>query len=45
MRSGEDGVCVLRITPDPTPSTYMGGHSAWELMRRMESGIERVRVP
>lgn len=44
-RRGETGVCFLRITPDPTLSTYMVGHSIWELMRRMESGIERVRVP
>lgn len=42
---GETGVCFLRITPDATLSTYMVGHSIWELMRRMESGIERVRVP
>jgi hypothetical protein len=41
---GETGVCFLRITPDPTLSTYMVGHSIWELMRRMEAGIERVRV-
>ena len=44
-RRGESGVCFLRITPDPTLSTYMVGHSIWELMRRMETGIERVRVP
>jgi len=44
-RRGETGVCFLRITPDPTLSTYMVGHSLWELMRRMETGIERVRVP
>ena len=42
---GETGVCFLRITPDPTLSTYMVGHSIWELARRMETGIERVRVP
>jgi nitroimidazol reductase NimA-like FMN-containing flavoprotein (pyridoxamine 5'-phosphate oxidase superfamily) len=42
---GETGVCFLRITPDPTLSTYMVGHTIWELMRRMETGIERVRVP
>jgi hypothetical protein len=41
---GETGVCFLRITPDVTLSTYMVGHSMWELMRRMEAGIERVRV-
>jgi hypothetical protein len=41
---GETGVCFLRITPDPTPSTYRAGHSIWELMRRMEAGIELVRV-
>ena len=44
-RRGETGICFLRITPDPTLSTYMVGHSLWELMRRMESGIERVPVP
>jgi hypothetical protein len=42
---GETGVCFLRITPDPALSTYMVGHSLWELMRRMETGIERVPVP
>jgi nitroimidazol reductase NimA-like FMN-containing flavoprotein (pyridoxamine 5'-phosphate oxidase superfamily) len=41
----EAGVCFLRITPDLQLSTYMVGHSIWELMRRMETGIERVRVP
>lgn len=45
VRRGETGVCFLRITPDPTMSTYMVGHSLWELMRRMETGIERVPVP
>jgi nitroimidazol reductase NimA-like FMN-containing flavoprotein (pyridoxamine 5'-phosphate oxidase superfamily) len=44
-RRGETGVCFLRITPDQTLSTYMVGHSIWELMRRMEAGIEQVRVP
>ncbi len=44
-RRGETGVCFLRITPDPTLSTYMVGHSIWELIRRMETGIERVAVP
>lgn len=44
-RRGETGVCFLRITPDPTLSTYMVGHSIWEVVRRMETGIERVRVP
>jgi nitroimidazol reductase NimA-like FMN-containing flavoprotein (pyridoxamine 5'-phosphate oxidase superfamily) len=44
-RRGEAGVCFLRITPDPTLSTYMVGHSIWEVMRRMETGIERVRIP
>lgn len=42
---GESGVCFVRITPAPTLSTYMVGHSIWDLMRRMETGIERVRVP
>lgn len=42
---GETGVCFLRITPDPAISTYMVGHSIWEVLRRMETGNERVRVP
>jgi hypothetical protein len=33
------------FTADPTLSTYMVGHSFWELMRRMETGIEQVTVP
>jgi len=41
---GETGVCFLGITPDPTLSTYMVGRSLWEVVRRMETGIERVRV-
>lgn len=44
-KRGETGICFLRITPDPTMSTYMVGHSLRELMRRMETGIERVPVP
>ena len=35
----------FRITPDPAISTYMVGHSIWEVLRRMETGNERVRVP
>lgn len=44
-RRGETGACFLRITPDQTLSTYMVGQALWELMRRMETGIERVPVP
>lgn len=44
-RRGETRVCFLRIVPDPEISTYMVGHSIWELSRRMEIGIGKVEVP
>ena len=45
-RIGSDLRCRdFAVTPDPMLSTYMVGHSIWELMRKMETGIERARVP
>ena len=44
-RRGETRVCFLRIVPDPEISTYMVGHSIWELIRKMEAGIGKVEVP
>ena len=44
-RRGETRTCFLRITPAPVVSTYMVGHSIWELSRRMEVGMEKVEVP
>ena len=44
-RRGETRVCFLRIVPEPEISTYMVGHSIWELSRRMEVGIGKVEVP
>jgi hypothetical protein len=44
-RRGETRTCFLRITPGPVLSTYMVGHSLWELSRRMEVGMEKVEVP
>ena len=42
---GETGICFLRISPGSSVSTYMVGHSIWELSRRMEVGMETVRIP
>ena len=44
-RRGETRTCFLRITPRSTISTYMVGHTLWELSRRMEVGMEKVEVP
>ena len=42
---GETGICFLRISPGPVVSTYMVGHSICELSRRMEVGMEKVKIP
>jgi uncharacterized protein YhbP (UPF0306 family) len=44
-RRGETRVCFIRIVPAAEMSTYMVGHSIFELMRRMEVGIGKVGVP
>ena len=44
-RRGDTRSCFIRIRPDPLLSTYMVGHSIWELSRRMEMGAEKVTVP
>ena len=44
-RRGETRVCFIRIVPAAEISTYMVGHSIFELMRRMEVGIGKVGVP
>ena len=44
-RRGETRICFVRIVPGPEISTYMVGHSIWELSRRMEVGIGKVAVP
>ena len=44
-RRGETRICFVRITPGPVVSTYMVGHSIWELSRRMEVGMETVVIP
>ena len=45
VRRGETRVCFLRITPSTEISTYMVGQSIWRTIRRMESGVVKVRVP
>jgi nitroimidazol reductase NimA-like FMN-containing flavoprotein (pyridoxamine 5'-phosphate oxidase superfamily) len=44
-RREDNRTCFLRITLEPVVSTYMVGHSIWELRRRMEVGTEQVAVP
>lgn len=44
-RRGETRICFLKITPDPTISTYMLGVSVWELRSRMEKGLGKVTIP
>jgi hypothetical protein len=43
-RRGESRICFLRITLDPTISTYMVGTSIWQLRRRMEAGAATVVI-
>ena len=45
VQRGETRVCFLRIVPEPEVSTYMVGASIVEIIRRMEVGIGKVRVP
>jgi hypothetical protein len=42
---GESRICFLKITLDPTVSTYMVGTSIWQLRRRMEAGAATVVIP
>ena len=44
-RRGETRVCFLRILPEASISTYMVGHSIFELMRSMEVGAAKVEIP
>lgn len=44
-RRGETRTCFLRITPDPVIFTYMLGRSLLKVRRRMEVGVEKVKVP
>ena len=45
VRRGETRVCFLRLVPEAWISTYMVGHSIFELMRRMEVGAAKVEIP
>ena len=44
-RRGERRICFLKITPDPTITTYMVGYSISQLRKRMESGAAKVLIP
>jgi hypothetical protein len=42
---GESRVCFLKITPDPTISTYMVGIRVWQLLGTMDAGAARAIMP
>lgn len=44
-RRGETRVCFLRIELQSPISTYMVGHSIWEVARRMDVGAEEIVIP
>jgi hypothetical protein len=44
QRRGDDRICFLRITLDPTARSYMVGASLWQVIRRMEAGAATTDI-